>query len=674
MALRVFPRVLPLLAALLVAWAGVAPVELFSADAASRERLLRDIKYLASEELEGRGVGLKGLDDAADYIRDQFAQAGLNVNAVNGSPFQMFTMSTGATLGPLNTLEIAGQEGKKLTAALDSDFAPQSFGNSGAFTGELVFCGYGIEAPDKNFDEYAGLDVKGKVAIIMRKVPRQGEAHGVFTGRRGVSSHGELRAKLDRAFAHGAVAVLFVNDPYSGRNDLEKAKQQVANLAQGVAAAAEEFEAVDQGDAEKLAAARKKLSDEVARYKAGKGHLSADEPDPLMKFGYAGSDPIRGLPVMHITRALCDQILKAALNKTLTEIEAAIDGDLTPQSAALSGWSAGGVVTIERQQALVKNVIGVLEGSGPVADETVVIGAHYDHLGRGGADSFIPGSKEIHNGADDNASGTVALLELARHFGSLKDKLPRRLAFIAFTGEERGLLGSARYTKEPIFPLEKTIAMINMDMVGRLRDDKLTIFGSGTSPVWDEMLTRLGKDSHFELFLKPEGMGPSDHESFFLKQIPVLHFFTGNHGDYHRPSDDWEKINIPGTDRVVDMIQRLVAEVASLPERPKYIAVQGNAQIGTAERQGSRPYFGSVPDFGTDKPGYALAGVSPGGPAEKGGLKAGDRIIQLGPHKIENLSDFDLALRQFSPGASVEVVVIRGDDRMTVKVVLDKPR
>src|SRR5262249_41669967 len=163
------------------------------------------------------------------------------------------------------------------------------------------------------------------------------------------------------------------------------------------------------------------------------------------KFGYAGSDPIRGLPVMHITRALCDQILKAALNKTLTEIEAAIDGDLTPQSAALSGWSAGGVVTIERQQALVKNVIGVLEGSCRVADETVVIGAHYDHLGRGGADSFIPGSKEIHNGADDNASGTVALLELARHFGSLKDKLPRRLAFIAFTGEERGLLGSARY-------------------------------------------------------------------------------------------------------------------------------------------------------------------------------------------------------------------------------------
>jgi hypothetical protein len=671
MPLRVLPRVLPFL---VLAWAGVTPVALFSADAASEERLLRDIKYLASDELEGRGVGLKGLDDAANYIRDQFAQAGLNVNAVNGGPFQTFSMSTGATLGPLNTLEITGPEGRKLTARLDSDFAPQSFGNSGAFTGELVFCGYGIEAPDKNFDEYAGLDLKGKVAIIMRKVPRQGEAHGPFTGRRGVSSQGELRTKLDRAFAHGAVAVLFVNDPYTGRNDLEKSKQQVANLAQGVAAAAEEFEAVDQGDAEKLAAARKKLSEEVAKYKAGKGHLSDDEPDPLMKFGYGGSDPIRSLPVMHITREVCDQVLKAALNKTLTEIEAAIDGDLKPQSAALPGWSAGGVVTIERQQALVKNVIGVLEGSGPLADETVVIGAHYDHLGRGGPDSFIPGSKEIHNGADDNASGTVALLELARRFGTHKDKLPRRLVLIAFTGEERGLLGSARYTKEPIFALDKTIAMINMDMVGRLRDDKLTIFGSGTSPIWDEMLTRLGKDSHFELFLKPEGMGPSDHESFFLKQIPVLHFFTGNHGDYHRPSDDWDKINIPGTDRVVDMIARLVTELAGLPERPKYVAVQGNAQIGTAERQGSRPYFGSVPDFASDKPGYALGGVSPGGPAEKGGLKAGDRIVQLGPHKIENLSDFDMALRQFSPGASVEVVVIRGDDRVTLKVVLDNPR
>jgi Zn-dependent M28 family amino/carboxypeptidase len=307
-----------------------------------------------------------------------------------------------------------------------------------------------------------------------------------------------------------------------------------------------------------------------------------------------------------------------------------------------------------------------------LADETVVIGAHYDHVGRGGPGSFVPGSNEIHNGADDNASGTVSLLELARRLGSRQEKLPRRVVFIAFTGEESGLIGSARYTKEPIFPLETTIAMLNMDMVGRLQDDKLTVFGSGTSPIWDEMLKRQAKDAHFEVSLKPEGMGPSDHQSFFMKQIPVLHFFTGTHNDYHRPSDDWEKINIPGTERIVELIEKLTIEVASLPERPKYVAVQGTAQIG--ERAGSRPYFGSVPDFGNEKPGYSLGGVVPGGPAEKGGLKGGDRIVLLGTNKIENLSDFDLALRKFSPGDTVEVTVMRGDDKVTLKVVLDKPR
>src|SRR4029077_2273576 len=176
---------------------------------------------------------------------------------------------------------------------------------------------------------------------------------------------------------------------------------------------------------------------------------------------------------------------------------------------------------------------------------------------------------------------------------------------------------------------------------------------------WEELLKRLGKEARFEISLKPEGMGPSDHQSFFLKQIPVLHFFTGTHGDYHRPTDDWDKINIPGTERVVELIEKLAVEVAALPERPKYVAVQGTAQIG--ERAGSRPYFGSVPDFGTDKPGYALSGVVPGGPAEKGGIKAGDRIVQLGMHKVENLSDFDNALRRFMPGETVEVTVVRGE-------------
>jgi hypothetical protein len=659
----------------LLACSSLAPV--YSGDAAtvSQERLLTDIKYLASDELEGRGVGLPGLDAAADYIRDQFAKAGLKLDSVGGGPYQTFTMSTGATLGSLNSLEITGPDAKKLTLTQTTDFVPQSFGAAGAFSGELVFCGYGIEAADKKFDEFAGVDLKGKVAIIMRKVPRQGNPHAPFSDAHGgVSSYGELRTKLDRAFDKGAVAVLFVNDPYSGRNELEQDKKRVAKLADAVAEAAVEFEAVDAQDAEKLAAARKKLSEEVGKYKAGKGHLGTTEPDTLMKFGYGGRDAIRNLPVLHITRAVCDSVLKPALNKTLAEIETEIDKDLKPQSAVLTGWNAGGVVTIERKQALVKNVVAVLEGTGPTADETIVVGAHYDHVGRGAmGGSFVPGTNEIHNGADDNASGTVSLLEVARRLAARPEKPKRRIVFVAFTGEEMGLFGSARYTKEPIFPLDKTIAMVNMDMVGRLTDDKLTIFGAGTSPIWNDMLTRLGKAAHFDLSLKPEGMGPSDHQSFFMKQIPVLHFFTGTHGDYHRPSDDWEKINIPGTERVVELVEKLVIELASMPERPQYIAVKGTAQISDRPA-GSRPYFGSVPDFGAEKPGYALSGVVPGSPAEKGGLKAGDRIVQLGQHKIDNLEDFDANLRKFSPGETVEVAVMRGQERVVLKVVLDKPR
>ncbi|MBS0263522.1 MAG: M20/M25/M40 family metallo-hydrolase [Planctomycetes bacterium] len=651
----------------------------YSADAVSesQSRLLTDIKYLASDDLEGRGVGLKGLDSAADYIRDEFGKCGLKLDAVQGGPFQNFTMNTGSVLGPVNTLVINGPVGKTLALTLNTDFTTQSFGGAGAFTGDLVFCGYGIEAADKNYDDFAGIDLKGKVAIIMRRVPQQGLPNAVFpiSGRGNVPSHGELRSKLDRAFAKGASGVLFVNDPYSGRQDLEKARKAVAELAEKVAVAAVEFEAADPTNAEKLAAARKKLTEEVANYKAGKGHLSDTEPDNLMKFGYFSDEMVRNIPAMHITRAVCDQILKGALNKTLADLEAEIDKEFKPQSVVLAGWNAQGTVSIERKVAPVKNVIAVLEGAGPHADETVVIGAHYDHVGRGGKGSFVPNSNEVHNGADDNASGAVSLLEVARRLSARKEKLPRRIVFIAFTGEEMGLIGSARYTQEPVFPLEKTIAMLNMDMVGRLRDDKLTIFGVGTSPVWEGMINRLAKDDHFELSLKPEGMGPSDHQSFFMKQVPVLHFFTGTHGDYHRPSDDWDKINIPGAERIVNLVEKIAVDVATLPERPEYIAVKGTAQIEERRGEGSsRPYFGSVPDFGGNKPGYLLGGVAPGGPAEKAGLKAGDRIIQLGKSQVENLADFDTALRAFSAGQTVEVVVMRGDERVTVKVLLEKPR
>lgn len=670
------------LAALALSFSAAWPVYSDEPAVESQLRLLHDIKYLASDELEGRGVGLKGLDLAADYIRDQFVAAGLKVNAVSGSAFQPFQMNTGADLGPVNTLEFVGTDNKRIELKRDVDYVPQSFGDAGAFSGELAFCGYAIEEPasrEGRYDDFAGIDVKGKVVIVMRKTPDQGKTQGRFSGRGGrISNHAELRTKVINAAEKGAAALLFVNDPFSGRDELEKDRKQVAKLAEAAADAAVAFEAVDATDGEKLKEARGKLTTEVARYKAGKAHLGSEEPDELMKFGYAGHEAFRKMPVLHITRAAADRVLKPALGRTLTELEAAIDKDLKPHSTVLAGWTAGGVVSIERKKSEVKNVVGVLEGTGPLADETVVIGAHYDHVGRGGTGSLLRGSTDVHNGADDNASGTVSLIELARRLGARKEKLARRVVFIAFTGEELGLLGSAHYVKGPVFPLEKTIAMINMDMVGRLNDDKLTVFGNGTSPVWEGLLKPLAAQYSMKLTLKPEGRGPSDHQSFYLKQIPVLHFFTGNHSDYHRPSDDWEKINIAGTERIVEMIEKLVVQVADAPERPKYVEVRGTADISDRadgqQPMGDRPYFGSIPDFGVELPGYSLADVSPGGPAEKGGIKKGDRIVQLGTNKIENLQDFDLALRRFSPGDEVDVTVIRGNEKVSLKVRLEKPR
>ena len=375
--------------------------------------------------------------------------------------------------------------------------------------------------------------------------------------------------------------------------------------------------------------------------------------------------------MFHIKQAVADRLLKKSLGQSLAEVENAIDKDLKPRSAVLKGWHVKGEGSVEQIESEVKNVIGVLEGEGPLANETIVIGAHYDHVGMGGPGSLAPGSHEVHNGADDNGSGTVSLIELARRFGATKEKPSRRLVFIAFTAEERGLIGSNYYVKHPVFPLKDTIAMFNMDMVGRLRNDKLIVYGTGTAPRWKPLLEDLGKKHGFDLAYKPEGEGPSDHQEFFLKKIPVLHFFTDTHRDYHRPSDDWDKINVPGMSRVVDLLEDIVQKTLDTKDRPEYIAVKGAATIG---RGGSRPYFGSIPDFGSEAAGYAISGVSPGSPADKGGLKGGDVIVQMGKQKIGSLDDFDLALRDFNAGDQVEVTVLREGKKVNLKVVLDKPR
>jgi hypothetical protein len=308
---------------------------------------------------------------------------------------------------------------------------------------------------------------------------------------------------------------------------------------------------------------------------------------------------------------------------------------------------------------MTKNVVGVLEGSGPLADETIVIGAHYDHLGRGGPGSLAFLSTAIHNGADDNASGTAMVMEMARRLARRVDPLPRRLVFVAFSGEERGLLGSAHYVSDPPYPLDKTVMMVNFDMVGRLNDkNELTLYGTGTTPGLDELVDALGKAEGFTVKKIADGFGPSDQASFYRKNIPVLFTFTGTHKDYHRPSDDTETINFGGMSRIADFGELMILDLARRPVRPEFTRVKGQANQG-AERVALRVYLGTIPDYGGADKGVKLSGVREGSPAEKGGLKEGDIIVGLGGKPIGTVDDYMESLVRYKPGDSAEVVVER---------------
>ncbi len=422
---------------------------------------------------------------------------------------------------------------------------------------------------------------------------------------------------------------------------------------------------------EEIDAQRKKI-DELYREAERLGKQIEAQYDPLIPFGMTDPEAQgRDFPVLFCRRGPLDEVASAAHGANLSALERQIDQGPTPASKPLAGWRATGEVQVERVVAETKNVVAVLPGEGPLAHEAVVVGAHYDHLGYGGPGSLAPGEKAIHNGADDNASGTAALLEIARSLKARPEPLKRSVVFVAFSAEESGLLGSNYYAEHPLVPMADTVAMLNLDMVGRLRDEKLTVFGTSTGDTFAKLIDDLNREHGLDINRIPGGLGPSDQVSFYVRQVPVLHFFTGTHGDYHRPSDDVHTLNIAGLRRVAELVTATAAALADAPERPKYTPV---SMPRMASGGGKRPFFGSVPDFGQNVPGYAISGVSPGGPAEKGGLRGGDVIVQLGDAKIANLDDFDAALRKHQGGERVKVVVRRGQEELTLEVTLDPPR
>ena len=648
-------------------------------------RLADSVKYLASDELEGRGVGTEGLNKAADYIAGEFARLGLKTDSFDGSPFQKFTIFTDAELGPAaqNRLTLVGPPEKeggephRIELKLGKDFNPQASGGSGTFDLPLVFVGYGITAKELKYDDYAGLDVKDKVVVFIRKEPQQANPHSVFDGER-ASQHATFMRKISNAFEHGAAAIIMVNDNHSLRAQAKAERKRWQEAIDKLTALDAEFKKVENPMPDGEAKHRievGKLAEQI--HTLGK-RLDGDF-DQVLDFQGAGpSSSHKKTPVFFAARSMIDPVVKLALGKDLATIEQEIDKELVTQSKELAGWKGVGETNDIHKQAEIKNLVGVLEGEGPLADETVVVGAHYDHVGLGGtgSGSLAPWTKDIHNGADDNASGTASLLEIARRFATAEKKPKRRMLFMAFTGEERGLLGSAHYVKNPKFALEKTVAMVNLDMVGRLKDDKLVVYGTGTAKGFDSLVDDLNKKYAFKLTKTPGGFGPSDHASFYAKQIPVFHMFTGNHNDYHRPSDDADKINIEGMRRVTDFTAELTAAIVDGEKRPEYIEVKRAGRPGRPGRGGDadRPYVGTIPDFGGEAEGYALQGVTKDSPADKAGIKAGDVIIKVGESKIGGLEDFDSAIRKFKAGDKVPFTVKRGKESVTLPVTLDPPR
>lgn len=334
------------------------------------------------------------------------------------------------------------------------------------------------------------------------------------------------------------------------------------------------------------------------------------------------------------------------------------------------GWRAVGKAAVTTNEAQVKNVVAVLEGEGPLAHETIVVGAHYDHLGMGGPGTLAPWTVDVHNGADDNASGTAGLLEVARRLATRDEKPRRRIVFIAFTGEESGLLGSKHYVRNPRFPLDDTVAMVNLDMIGRLDKNELDVHGTGTAEEFDELIDVLNEAHQFDIKKSPSGYGPSDHASFYPKKIPVIFLFTGLHKDYHRPSDDWDKLNVVGMRRVVDFAMDIIDGIDEMESRPTYL----KSKASRWNRNRNRAYLGVVPDMdNSDVDGFLIADVAKDGPADKAGLQAGDVIVELGEEKVASLRDLRRALRDFKPDEEAELKVIRGDEELSITVLLGKP-
>ncbi len=607
-----------------------APATAEDQAAAIDKELAEQVKYLSSDELEGRGVGTQGIDRAADYIAAQFEKLGLKTKLYEGSPFQKFNMTVSTRQGDKNELTFVaaprdGKPAEEKNLLLGQDFNPLAIGGTARFDLPLVFVGYGITAKDLNYDDYAGIDVQGKAVLVLRHEPQQDNPHSEFNGLDS-SEHAPFVRKVSNAYEHGAAAVIFVSDQFDLQKNMKHLRKRWQAAVDELAEANGKFKAIDKPSEEDWRTHREqteKLAEQIQTY----GAQIQSAEDPILAFDGAGdAGESRKFPVLYCRRGAIDPLIHAALGASLSEIEKEIDGGPTPHSRALDGWRAVGQSTVEQTQAEVKNVVAVLEGAGPHADETIVIGAHYDHLGYGGGGSADPGSHEIHNGADDNASGASRTVGGRPRAGRAAREIAQADRVFGLhrrgTGADRQRALRARPARSARQNHRHAQHGHGRPAGGRQTDRAWHRHGHRTGaagrPAW-------ANSSDSTITKNPGGFGPSDHSSFYAKHMPVLHFFTGSHKDYHRPSDDFDKLNIDGMRRVAELVAATATALAETGEPLHFLETKPPAAGGG----GDRPYFGSIPDFSQDAAGYAIAGATKDSPAQRAGLKAGDVIMKF---------------------------------------------
>lgn len=580
-----------------------APERLFDPARAQAE-----VAWLADPAREGRGTGTAGGAAAAAWIAERFREAGL-VPAFEAGFAQRFEAPFRASLGRANALALAGRD-----MSLGTDFIPFGFGDDGVVRGEIVFAGYGITAPDLGYDDYAGLDVKGKVVVVAQDFPRESDAASPFRDPRNYRL-GEWRTKAIVAREHGAIALLGVRDlwAHEGPDDLPAWRGQVSSRA--------------------------------------------------------------GIVAVRVTAAA---LARAGFD--VRALAAPGEADGRPHSRPL-GVDARVEAEIVHERTETSNVAALLPGRDPaVAGECVVVGAHYDHLGFGGESSLAPEQQGVvYPGADDNASGVAALLQIARALAA-EGPARRTVLFVAFGAEELGILGSTELVKAPPprCPVGRMQLMVNLDMVGRPRGGKVYVDGADSAKGLRRLVTALAEERPrlpLRVAFGGDGYGPSDQTSFSARGVPVLFLFTGAHADYHRPSDTPDKIDAA---RLVDVARLAGRAVREAAERPARLAFVRGAAAPPPSREGGRSYgayLGAIPDFAErSEPGVLLTGVRPGSPAEKAGLGEGDAIVAVGGTKVMNLQDLAFALRSHRPGDEVLVEWTRGKERKAAKVRLGERR